>query len=971
IILRKLWMDSTAEAQKKGQDKVWISRELYQKDVSKSMQAFFEKQLENFRSKKKTFAELVDNGWLYEVLFLHTTDIGTATSYQSMLLADLFGQKHEEVVDAIRELKNLFLLVVIARKSNGNLVTLLAHDTLAPIVRRAYENSDFAGQRARRILYGKMRNVRFWFAKEDKGTYEHIGKLGESFFEKNRNYDLLRENVRKALHGSENTFNDIWPGLETRLQSDLDDQLDNLYLSKYEIETIKAGEHGMRKTNLFERKLIEKSKEEIEKHERAVQEERWKAQYNLALAFEVQATRMMEEAGVFHKSSNHEKAWLYSLHALNQEINEDKSLPVTLRRVAQINLGSGPFRKRWKSYAYKDALTLEDAEVFKMSFSKDTSQILYEFSKDKGKTHAKFWFEEDKTEIIFDKTILNERALKGGGWQSDPYAYAYNEDFSYLAYAVMGESQNSIDLRLREIATAIEREFPPFVSAEKPVDRGFGTTPSYNWRDIICCLHPYLPILVVAKGREVFIKDIEGLEYAIPIAFEGASVEHMEFSKNGKLLLLYDSSKHVCLFNLWNIDEQKIELERVNMEPYPMEVKPAEEQSYEGQKGGTKPISSELKMLNPGISPQGNYYIFTSQHESTFEEELILLPLGVSSDRVWTFPHYSSSFGYIFSPDERYFAYISGEYSYSSIRVYDLADNIEKPIIELDNHSGKGYIASIAFHPDNTHLLALSSEFEIMSWSLNNEPDVWMVPQGNRTVLDLAFDEGGHRFYTASYEGLFGRNIHDSKKLINLMPIDEERNVEIPAIAAGREGILAMILSETQGNNPLDRENTNTLQIWKLGKETPENLWQHTISKNRRLGLFHHQAEINRSHLAMQAEAKLLAIYDNSRDVKDINIFDIASANHIVIPSPPFKLDKNRLEFKGLSFDQKSNYLAASWKDHEICLWEIINPKNDGSWQEPALKRVKDSDKEVQTILLHAKKLYYLTDQKLVVFDLG
>ncbi|MEL6257296.1 MAG: hypothetical protein AAFR87_35200, partial [Bacteroidota bacterium] len=379
IIMRKLWDEYAAHPAPSSRNLLIIKDGFYQSGISTTMEDFFQSQVEIF--KNKGFADLVENGWLYEVLYLHTTRLGTATSYQSRLLEKLFDQDHDRIVEALIELKQCFLIVGLEVQSNSNHVTLLAHDTLAPIVRRANEESDYPGQRARRILYGKMRNIRYWFPREKVREVKALEKLKETFFEKHKNYDFLRENIRKTLIGSELEFNDFWDNVIEHLESDFEEKLPQIYLSEYEIETIKVGEHGMRQRTRWENRLLQESERIIEEHKQEVQKAIGQSKYNLALAFEVQATRMIEEIESHNNlnSAVYEKAWLYGLHALNQEFPKEKSLPTTLSRITSTNLASGPFRRLWKSPAF-----LNDHRLWLEKFSSDCSFLSFKENSEGG-----------------------------------------------------------------------------------------------------------------------------------------------------------------------------------------------------------------------------------------------------------------------------------------------------------------------------------------------------------------------------------------------------------------------------------------------------------------------------------------------------------------------------------------------------------------------------------------------------------
>lgn len=92
----------------------------------------------------------VENGLLLDMLYQHTTAGGTAHNQSLADLEKLYGRLPEwnELLGACE--KHLLL-----HRGPGYYYRL-SHDTLAPIIRRMYQESGRAGQRARRILEGRV-----------------------------------------------------------------------------------------------------------------------------------------------------------------------------------------------------------------------------------------------------------------------------------------------------------------------------------------------------------------------------------------------------------------------------------------------------------------------------------------------------------------------------------------------------------------------------------------------------------------------------------------------------------------------------------------------------------------------------------------------------------------------------------------------------------------------------------------------
>jgi WD40 repeat protein len=142
ILLTKMWAQATQESPPR------FSVTLYQ-DMKRRgllLDDFLEEQLGALR---KWRPEVVGCGLVLDLLFFHTTSLGTAETHSAAEVIERYGHR-QEVADLFEKCKNLYLLA-------GTTSVRLAHDTLAPLVRRRFEASDLPGQRAQRILQERAR----------------------------------------------------------------------------------------------------------------------------------------------------------------------------------------------------------------------------------------------------------------------------------------------------------------------------------------------------------------------------------------------------------------------------------------------------------------------------------------------------------------------------------------------------------------------------------------------------------------------------------------------------------------------------------------------------------------------------------------------------------------------------------------------------------------------------------------------
>jgi WD40 repeat protein len=134
------------------------------------------------------------SGLVLDILALHTTPLGTAAALPRAELERLYAHQAGVLPGLLQACQDLYLLTVPAvRQKAQPAVSRLAHDTLAPLVRQHFDESDQPGQRARRVL-------------ENRGLEWQDGKTGAPLDDT----DLaLVENGREGMRG--------WTGDEERL----------------------------------------------------------------------------------------------------------------------------------------------------------------------------------------------------------------------------------------------------------------------------------------------------------------------------------------------------------------------------------------------------------------------------------------------------------------------------------------------------------------------------------------------------------------------------------------------------------------------------------------------------------------------------------------------------------------------------------------------------------------------------------
>lgn len=144
ILLTNMWR----KAQEIGPSYPHFDQNLYDKLKAQwwEMDQFVEAQIAKIAT---AYPEAVANGLLLDLLLEHCTPGGTAKSNQLTALQDRYTH-----IGHLTDLLDTCHQHLLLRKYTDGY--RLSHDTLAPVIRRMYQQSDRSGQRARRILEGRI-----------------------------------------------------------------------------------------------------------------------------------------------------------------------------------------------------------------------------------------------------------------------------------------------------------------------------------------------------------------------------------------------------------------------------------------------------------------------------------------------------------------------------------------------------------------------------------------------------------------------------------------------------------------------------------------------------------------------------------------------------------------------------------------------------------------------------------------------
>jgi WD40 repeat protein len=195
IIMTKLWENKDPDLE------FTLKKYLQLKEDGIFLGDFFKQQMEKLSTwEKQKGWDVESSGLALDILNSHTTDLGFANSRSMADLKNNYQHREDVLEDLVKQFKSLYLLTDVGDKVNA-----LAHDTLAPVVQQEVKNSDKPGQKALRILVGKIanykRNTVQTFIDEDDLALVEQGKSGMRLWMEEEP-DLIRksQNRRVKLH---------------------------------------------------------------------------------------------------------------------------------------------------------------------------------------------------------------------------------------------------------------------------------------------------------------------------------------------------------------------------------------------------------------------------------------------------------------------------------------------------------------------------------------------------------------------------------------------------------------------------------------------------------------------------------------------------------------------------------------------------------------------------------------------------
>ncbi|MEM7366991.1 MAG: hypothetical protein AAF587_00250 [Bacteroidota bacterium] len=828
IILEKLWKTAS-------NDKdvfVPFTTQAYQelRKEGTTMDEFFQQQMDKLKDKRP---EDVASGLALDVLHKHTTNLGTAGSRQRSELLDQYELDRQTLTELIQELEDLSLLVRIDQReyqqgdqADSNYTTILAHDTLAPIVIRAYNISDAPGQRAARILNNKLADIgyrmsesyveRLLAAKELQNTASTGG-----------NTDKSKEELEQEYIGAANFLAMVRPFLPDDPKGELEQDIlatahvnlrpgsEEVFLAESDLAVVEKGagletgsQAGMPKLSSAGQSMLKLSWQK--RAERIAREQAIRRRQRAFTAAISVALLIATGLGIWawrskiQADQKTKEAICAALTAKSRQIYEqDPTIAINLVMAAHAqfpsqetqsaihDLSEDAMRKYYlRSYSFGDS-----SEAVPKAFSADGKYILT--TQD---TTAKLW-DLSGREI---QTFVGHRA--------SILSAAFSPDGGHILTGSMDTTARLWDLNGREIQT-----FAGHSGSISSV--AFSPNGKY--------------ILTGSEDRMVKLWDLRGKEIQ---TFEGhyRPVLYVSFSPDGKDILTGGK-----LFKLWDLSGKEIQTLNIRGNVSAIAFSPDGKHIFVGSGEKTAKlydlIGNEIqtfvghskRILSVAFSPDGNHILtgsedrmvklwdlggnevqtfaghtelvgsvaFSSdgQHILTGSEDQTVKLWDLDRQEIQTFAGHTSLVPSVaFSPDGQ--QVITGSWDHTA-KLWDLSGQ------EIQTFAGHtDIVSSVAFSPDGQHILTGSQDRTARLWDLGGQEIQTFVGDSSE-VYSVAFSPDGQRILT-------GRGDHTAK-------LWDLNGQEIQTFAGHSRFVLSVAFS-SDGQRILTGSGDNTAKLWDL-----------------------------------------------------------------------------------------------------------------------------------------------------------
>ncbi|MCB0289116.1 MAG: DUF1566 domain-containing protein [Calditrichaeota bacterium] len=255
ILLTNLW--NAAIGEDPGRPHFRIERYYEIRKQGLAMEDFLNQQLDKLRAWN---ADVVDSGLVLDLVHYHTTALGTARSRRCEEIEAAYGDRPALIAELLEQCRSLYLLT--GRYPDEP--TRLAHDTLAPVVIRAFQDSDRPGQRAARILNVKVREIIYRIPENAlKNLVGHSKETKERLQALTGNDFRGRSKLTRVLQDTLGDMPELTSYLLEEAKWDYGSGEDKVSFSPQDIMVLETGLPGMRRLRPEEVGLLQRGWKEV------------------------------------------------------------------------------------------------------------------------------------------------------------------------------------------------------------------------------------------------------------------------------------------------------------------------------------------------------------------------------------------------------------------------------------------------------------------------------------------------------------------------------------------------------------------------------------------------------------------------------------------------------------------------------------------------------------------------------------
>lgn len=476
---------------------------------------------------------------------------------------------------------------------------------------------------------------------------------------------------------------------------------------------------------------------------RRAEQKTLQANYNLTKVFE-------EKAGDAYDANDHQKAWLYTLAALNLAIPADSSLPISRTRFASEPLIHNAFRNIWTSpdidsssfsaiaFSPNDALLATGSDDGKIrlwdaaageriaAFDGHTDRITnVDFSPDGLRLASASW---DSTVRLWD-TNTQEMVGAFKGHSGRVTCVAFSPDGRYLASGSLDKTVRIWDVLKGEIVGEPKIHTHVILCVAFSPD---GKHLAFGSQE------KTLRLLDMATGKNIAV-------------FKGhtSNISSIAFSPDGRLLASGSSDNTM---RLWNVSTGKFMTEIAGHATSVNDVAFSPDGRYLVSCSADQTIrfwntvnwKSAAFARGHASSALGMAFSFDGGHLATFSANKVRMwDVFIESAVRVLEGHANKIYDIAISSDGRYLA--SGSLD-GTARLWDARTG--ETTAELKGHSL--FVVTLAFSPDGTRLATGSGDRTVRLWDVATGKELIRLADHTNTVFALAFSPDGARLATSS-----------------------------------------------------------------------------------------------------------------------------------------------------------------------------------------------------------------------------